>query len=61
MKKQFSVYHQCFDNIKATEFAVANFRDHNPNVPYYLLSDGGLDFSEIAKISLSYSTVALTL
>jgi hypothetical protein len=47
--KFFSVYHQCFNNKKATEFAIANFRNHNPNVPYYLLSDGGLDFSEIAK------------
>jgi hypothetical protein len=47
--KSFSVYHQCFNNKKATEFAIANFRNHNPNVPYYLISDGGLDFSEIAK------------
>ena len=58
MMKQFSVYHQCFDNIKATEFAVANFRDHNPNVPYYLLSDGGLDFSEIAEKYNCYFVMA---
>jgi hypothetical protein len=47
--KSFSVYHQCFNNKKATEFAIANFRNHNPNISYYLISDGGLDFSEIAK------------
>jgi hypothetical protein len=56
--KQFSVYHQCFDNIKATKFAVANFRDHNPNVPYYLLSDGGLNFSEIAEKYNCYFVMA---
>jgi hypothetical protein len=45
----FSVYHQCYKNKKATEFAIQQFRLHNPDIPYYLLSDGGEDFSEIAE------------
>jgi hypothetical protein len=45
----FSVYHQCYKNHKATEFAISNFRKYNPENPYYLLSDGGDDFSEIAE------------
>lgn len=47
--KKFGVYHQCFKNHKATEFAIKQFRKYNPDVPYYLLSDSGLDFSEIAE------------
>lgn len=47
--KFFSVYHQCYKNQKATEFAIQQFRIYNPNIPYYLISDGGNDFSEIAK------------
>jgi len=42
-------YHQCFNNRKATEFAVKNFRQHNPDTPYYLISDAGSDFSDIAE------------
>jgi hypothetical protein len=47
--KKFSVYHQCYKNKRATEFAISNFREYNPDVPYYLISDGGDDFSDIAK------------
>ena len=47
--KSFSVYHQCFNNKKATEFAISEFRKYNPDISYYLISDGGDDFSEIAK------------
>lgn len=47
--KTFSAYHQCHKNRKATEFAIQQFRKHNPNVPYYLVSDAGDDFSDIAK------------
>jgi hypothetical protein len=47
--KYFSVYHQCFNNKKATEFAISEFRRHNPDVKYYLISDGGEDFSEISE------------
>lgn len=46
---KFVAYHQCFDNLKATEFAIKNFKIHNPEIQYYLVSDGGRDFSEIAK------------
>ena len=46
---EFSVYHQVYNNKKATEFSVSEFRKHNPEVKYYLLSDGGLDFRDIAE------------
>lgn len=47
--KNFSVYHQCYKNKKATNFAIANFRKYHPNIPYYLISDNGDDFSDIAE------------
>ena len=56
--KTFSVYHQCFKNKKATEFAIKNFRLHNPDVSYYLISDCGDDFSEIAKKYNCYFVMA---
>lgn len=46
---QFAVYHQCYNNIKATEFAISKFREHNPDVKYYLISDGGSDFQSVAE------------
>lgn len=47
--KTFAAYHQCYKDYKATEFAVEQFRKHNPDTPYYLISDAGNDFSDIAK------------
>jgi hypothetical protein len=47
--KTFGAYHQCFNNRKATEFAIEQFRKYNPDVPYLLLSDAGDDFSDLAE------------
>jgi len=43
-----SAFHSAYKNKKATEEAIKNFRKHN-NGPYFLVSDGGDDFSEIAE------------
>lgn len=45
----FVVHHQCFKNKKATEFVIKSFRKFHPTDPYVLWSDGGDDFSKIAK------------
>jgi hypothetical protein len=47
--KTFGAYHQCFKNRKATEFAIEQFRKYNPDTPYFLLSDAGDDFSDLAE------------
>lgn len=44
-----AIFHQCYKERRATEFAASEFRLHNPNYKYYLVSDGGDDFSKIAK------------
>jgi hypothetical protein len=47
--KTFTAYHQCYKDRKATEFAIQQFREYNPDTPYYLLSDNGNDFSDLAE------------
>jgi hypothetical protein len=42
-------FHQAYNNKKATEHAIKNFRKFYPQSPYFLFSDHGLDFSDIAE------------
>lgn len=42
-------FHQAYKNKLATENAIKNFRYFYPKNPYFLFSDNGLDFSDIAK------------
>lgn len=49
MSAKLAVYHQCFQNQKATAFALRAFVRHNPGVPYFLWSDAGHDFSGLAS------------
>lgn len=49
------MHHQCFRSAEATEFAACQFLRWNQEVPYYLWSDAGDDFSSLArKIGASY-------
>ena len=43
-----AAYHQAYKNKRATEEAIKSFREHNDG-PYFLVSDGGDDFSDIAN------------
>jgi len=47
MKTLGAVY-SCYKNKKATEFALTNFRNHFPENPIYLMSDGGDNFQDLA-------------
>jgi hypothetical protein len=42
-------YYACFNNKKATDAVLLNFRKYFPDSPICLISDGGEDFSDIAK------------
>ena len=46
---QFGAIYQVYKNNKATRFALENFRRCFPHNPIVLISDGGNDFSDIAK------------
>lgn len=48
MSNTLAVYHQCYNNEKATEFAVKNYKLYNDH-PYYIISDGGSSFTDIIK------------
>jgi len=43
-----SVFHQCYKQRKATTEAIRSFREFYPTENYFLISDGGDDFSDIA-------------
>ncbi|HVV15525.1 MAG TPA: hypothetical protein VHD55_03955 [Candidatus Paceibacterota bacterium] len=45
----FCAYFQCYKNRRATREALRSFRRQYPAVPVLLLSDGGDDFSELAR------------
>jgi hypothetical protein len=52
-----AVFHQCYNEYRATEFALEQFKQHNPDYQYFLVSDGGPDFSDLAnKHNAIYST-----
>lgn len=45
----FSCYYQVYNNPEATRKVLTQFRKYHPDNPIYMVSDGGLDFSDIAK------------
>ena len=49
MNPQFGVFYQVYDNKKAARFVLENFREHFPENPVVLISDGGEDFSDVAS------------
>lgn len=46
---EFGAVFPCYNNKKATEFVLDNFRKSFPDNPILLISDGGLDFSDLAE------------
>jgi hypothetical protein len=48
-KNQLSCYYAAYKNKEATEFVLRNFRNHFPENPVFLISDGGDDFSDLAS------------
>jgi hypothetical protein len=44
-----SAYYACYKNKKATEFVLSNFKKFFPDSLVCLISDGGDDFSDLAK------------
>ncbi len=49
MSVEFGVFYQVYTNKKPVRFVLDNFRQHFPDNPITLISDGGADFSDIAE------------
>lgn len=49
MSKTLGVFYQAYNNRKATDFVLHNFRKHFPDNEVVLISDGGDDFSDLGK------------
>ena len=47
--KTLGAYYQVYNNKKATDFVLENFRKHFPDSPVLLISDGGEDFTDLAE------------
>ena len=46
---QFGCFHTVYENKKATEFILQEFRKFHPDAPYTLCGDGGADYSDVAE------------
>lgn len=42
-------FHNVYDNLEATEFAIQSVRQHYPDAFYMLIGDGGVDHYELAQ------------
>jgi hypothetical protein len=42
-------FHTVYENKKSTEFILQEFRKYNPDAPYTLVCDGGVNYYDIAK------------
>ena len=49
MTAKFGCFHTVYENKKATEFILQEFRKYHPDAPYTLCCDGGVDYSDIAE------------
>ena len=49
MTVKFGCFHTVFENKKATEFILQEFRKFHPDAPYTLCCDGGVDYSDLAE------------
>jgi len=45
----FGCFHTVYENKRATEFILQEFRKFYPDAPYTLICDGGVDYSDLAK------------
>ena len=49
MNAKFGCFHTVYENKKATEFILQEFRKFHPDAPYTLCGDGGSDYSDVAE------------
>jgi hypothetical protein len=45
----FGCFHTVYENKRATEFVLEQFRKYHPDAPYTICCDGGVDYSDLAK------------
>ncbi len=45
--KQFGVFYTCYTELEAVEYSILAFRYVYPDIPIYLVSDGGADYKDL--------------
>ncbi len=43
------IFYSCYKEKRAVDNSIRELRNHYPNVPIYLVSDGGLDYTYLCK------------
>jgi hypothetical protein len=49
MTVKFGCFHTVYENKRATEFVLEQFRKYHPDAPYTICCDGGVDYSDLTK------------
>ena len=49
MTTKFGCFHTVYENKKATEFILQEFRKFHPDAPYTICCDGGVDYSDLCE------------
>jgi len=49
MTAKFGCFHTVYENKRATEFILEQFRKYHPEEPYTICCDGGVDYSDLAR------------
>jgi hypothetical protein len=49
MTVKFGCFHTVYENKRATEFVLEQFRKYHPDAPYTICCDGGVDYSDLAR------------
>jgi hypothetical protein len=55
MTVKFGCFHTVYENKRATEFVLQEFRKYHPDAPYTICCDGGVDYSDLCeKYNVNY-------
>lgn len=55
MENNLGIFFSCYKENEAVRFCIDNIRDHYPQAPIYLASDGGYDFSDLCDGNSSFT------
>ena len=50
MSNNLGVFYTCFTETKAVEYSLKKLFEVYPNIPVYLVSDGGADYEFLKKV-----------
>ena len=55
IENSLGIFFSCYKENEAVRFCIDNIRDHYPQAPIYLASDGGYDFSDLCDNNSNFT------